>query len=417
MKHPPLNYIDLFAGAGGLSEGFIRQGFQPVAHIEMDKDACFTLKTRLAYHYLKNNKKFDIYVNYLKGEITREELYKEVPDELLNTVINKEISDKTIKGIFETIDNSLKKVVKEKVDLIIGGPPCQAYSIVGRSRDKNRMKFDERNYLYKLYARFLQQYKPSFFIFENVLGLKSAEKGLHFNNIQQYFKRLRYNVEYKVLNASHFGVLQNRKRIIIVGWNKNIDFSYPEFEKVESNAKIKDIFNDLKKIKPGENKGIFKYSSLSNDYLNKYEIRNGLDFYTQHITRPHNENDLEIYKFAIDKWNSDKKRIKYTDLPLKNRTQKNITTFLDRFKVVDFDSISHTLVAHISKDGHYYIHPDINQLRSISVREAARIQSFPDDYFFEGSRTSAFKQIGNAVPTLMALHFAYNIKNELCQKN
>lgn len=406
-----LTYIDLFAGAGGLSEGFIRNGFEPVAHIEMDKDACFTLKTRLAYHYLKNNKKFDSYINYLKGEISRDDLYNEIPEDLLNTVINKEISDKTIKEIFTTIDVNLKKNNKDKVDLIIGGPPCQAYSLVGRSRDENRMKDDKRNYLYKLYARFLKQYNPNVFIFENVLGLKSAEKGLHFKNMQIYFKRIGYNVEYNVLNASHFGVLQNRKRIIIIGWKKNVDFSYPEFNKIECKATIKDIFNDLEKIVPGENKGIFKYRKSINTYLNEFGIRNGIDFYTQHITRPHNENDLEIYRFAINKWNKNKERIKYTDLPLKNRTQKNITTFLDRFKVVDKDGISHTLVAHIAKDGHYYIHPDINQLRSISVREAARIQSFPDDYYFEGSRTSVFKQIGNAVPPILSNNIVCYILN------
>jgi DNA (cytosine-5)-methyltransferase 1 len=401
LKHPPLNYIDLFAGAGGLSEGFIRQGFQPVAHIEMDKDACFTLKTRLAFHYLKNNNKLDTYVNYLIGEISRNELYKVIPEDLLNTVINKEITEKTINDIFNTIDKSLKKSGKEKVDIIIGGPPCQAYSLIGRGVSKNSMKNDKRNYLYKLYARFLIKYNPKLFIFENVLGLKSAENGLHFKNMQSYFKRIGYNLKYKILNASDFGVLQNRKRIILIGWHKSINFDYPDFEKIKCKTTIKDIFNDLDKIKPGEDKGKFKYSKLSNDYLNKYGIRNGFDFYTQHITRPHNKNDLDIYKYAITKWNNGE-RIKYTDLPLKNRTQKNLTAFLDRFKVVDNDGISHTLVAHIAKDGHYYIHPDINQLRSISIREAARIQSFPDDYFFEGSRTSAFKQIGNAVPPLMA---------------
>ena len=129
---------------------------------------------------------------------------------------------------------------------------------------------------------------------------------------------------------------------------------------------------------------------------------NGIDFTTQHITRNHNERDLEIYSIAIDKWVNKKERLKYNDLPERLQTHNNTKAFLDRYKVVDPLGHSHTVVAHISKDGHYYIYPDLKQIRSISVREAARIQSFPDDYFFEGGRTAAFKQIGNAVPPLMA---------------
>lgn len=128
---------------------------------------------------------------------------------------------------------------------------------------------------------------------------------------------------------------------------------------------------------------------------------------TQHIKRPHTEQDKEIYRIAVEKWKSKMGRLDYNDLPERLKTHKNRNAFLDRFKVVaDNVNYSQTVVAHIAKDGHYYIHPDIEQNRSISVREAARLQSFPDDYYFEGvkegrNRTSAFKQIGNAVPPLM----------------
>ena len=154
------------------------------------------------------------------------------------------------------------------------------------------------------------------------------------------------------------------------------------------------------------------YIAEPSEYLKQAGIRNGIDFTTQHIARPHTDQDKKIYEIAINMWNDEKKRLKYTDLPAKLRSHNNLEAFLDRFKVVAPDlEASHTLVAHIAKDGHYYIHPDAKQLRSITVREAARIQSFPDDYFFEGSRTSMFKQIGNAVPPLMAEKIAGKIRS------
>src|SRR6188768_585979 len=125
-----LTFIDLFAGAGGLSEGFIRAGYEPIAHVEMDEAACYTLKTRAAYHYLKTQNKFDIYKAYLKNEITRTELYKNVPVEILSSVINLPIGGDNNSRIHTAIENLLDG---RKVDLIIGGPPCQAYTLVGRA--------------------------------------------------------------------------------------------------------------------------------------------------------------------------------------------------------------------------------------------------------------------------------------------
>ena len=161
-------YLDLFAGAGGLSEGFTRAGYEPVAHVEMDKAACFTLRTRAAYHWLKKENKLDIYNRYLNGLMTRDEFYKEIPESVLGTVLNYEISSDTLPQIFEDIDSLLNG---EKLDLIIGGPPCQAYSLAGRSRSETKMVGDKRNYLYKYYAEFLKKYTPKYFVFENVLGL------------------------------------------------------------------------------------------------------------------------------------------------------------------------------------------------------------------------------------------------------
>jgi DNA (cytosine-5)-methyltransferase 1 len=125
---------------------------------------------------------------------------------------------------------------------------------------------------------------------------------------------------------------------------------------------------------------------------------------------------LNIYKIAIKKWLKKSERLQYPDLPSELKTHKNESSFVDRYKVVDINGLSHTMVAHIAKDGHHYIYPDSKQVRSLSVREAARIQSFSDDFFFEGGRSAAFRQIGNAVPPLMANTIAKSIKELLCQK-
>lgn len=405
-----MNFIDLFSGAGGLSEGFINAGFNPIAHIEIDKHACSTLETRLVYHKLKSENKLDYYYDYLTRAISREKLIESFGDKLLSeSVLNIEIGGKNNKHIFKKID---ELAGDKEIEIVIGGPPCQAYSLVGRARDEKGMKDDPRNYLYKEYAKFLKNYRPKIFVFENVLGLTSAENGLYFKNMKAYFKRIGYNLEYSPESSENFGVLQKRKRIILIGWRKDLDFTYPKFTKVDHDFKVKDLLSDLKSLKPGEESLVSNYDSNSTAYLNQFEIRNGVDFVTQHIARPHNQRDLSIYEIAIKKWQN-KERLKYPDLPEKLKTHKNQKSFLDRFKVVDAEGLSHTMVAHIAKDGHHYIYPDTKQIRSLSVREAARIQSFPDDFYFEGGRSAAFKQIGNAVPPLMASKIAVEIKNSI----
>ncbi|MBF8456979.1 DNA cytosine methyltransferase [Kaistella sp. G5-32] len=405
------NFIDLFAGASGMSEGFIRAGLNPISHIEMDKDACDSIKTRSAYHYLVGNKKEKYYTEYLRGDISRQELYTHVPKGILDSVLNIEITDDSIKSIFSKIDETLDG---KKIDLIIGGPPCQAYSLLGRHQEN--IENDPRNKLYIQYGRFLKKYEPTGFVFENVPGLLSANKGQHFKNLKTYFRKIGYEVYHETLNAADYGVLQARKRIIIVGWKKNNNYGFPEIRKIVKEFTVNDIFQDLPKLKPGDVLQVAKYINDKNEYLSKFELRNGVDFVTQHIARPHNERDLMIYKTAITKWNKNEERLKYPDLPTELKTHKNETSFSDRYKVVNGNGVSHTVVAHIAKDGHYYIHPDVEQCRSISVREAARLQSFPDDFFFEGSRSAAFKQIGNAVPPLMAFAIAKSINKLLCQK-
>lgn len=402
-----MRFIDLFAGAGGFAEGFKRAGFEPVAHVEIDPAACFTLKTRLSYYYLTENNKSDIYIKYLKGEINRNQLYTFIPSHIIESVINLSIGDENNSKIFRIIE---KLNGQKDIDIIVGGPPCQAYSVAGRSADKNRKRDDHRNYLYKQYARFLSEFRPKLFVFENVPGLYTANDGTYYRNLKKYFKRIGYQVEDKIIDAADFGVIQKRKRVIIIGWRKDVIFSYPDFEKLDNQWTVNSLLLDLPFLRNGDVRNQAKYRTKTNDYLEKFQIRNGVDFVTQNITRPHNKKDLEIYKRAIVLWEKENKRLKNSEIPEHIRTQNNVTSFLDRFKIVAPNNLSHTVIAHIAKDGHYYIHPDKEQLRSISIREAARIQSFPDDYFFEGSRTSVFRQIGNAVPPLMAESIAQKIK-------
>lgn len=406
-----MNYIDLFAGAGGLSEGFLQNGFSPLAHVEMNEDACLTLKTRLCYHYLKDNNKLRYYNKYLQGKITREELYSLVPQELLDSVINEKMSDETIRKVFENVDNLIGE---KSVDVIIGGPPCQAYSLVGRAVKEDNMDGDERNYLYKQYCKFLKRYQPKMFVFENVPGLLTAKNGKHFANLKKYLAHVGYKLDYRELNAKNFGVLQNRRRIIIIGWKAEYDgeYFYPQFEDVPHNFIVNDLLEDLPSIQAGEEGK--EYAAKPSRYLTEFGIRSKSDILTYHIARPHITRDKEIYNKVIDAWNDGHKRLKYVDLPTELKTHKNVTSFLDRFKIVEWDMPAcHTMMAHISKDGHYFIHPDKNQNRSITVREAARIQSFPDNYYFEGSRTAAFTQIGNAVPPLMAKAIAEKIREQI----
>jgi len=291
--------------------------------------------------------------------------------------------------------------------------------LVGRAQSKHMetpMSADPRNDLYKLYARFLQKYQPKMFVFENVMGIKSANGGATWLKVQEALRSVGYEIECHEQNAKNFGVLQNRRRMIIVGWLKNSGLSYPQFEQTIADATVNDILRDLPALQPGGKSGEYRSDDFS-DYLRNTGIRKDSDILTHHCARPNKDRDIEIYRRTIELWNDGHKRLNYNDLPDELKTHKNRKSFLDRFKVVEGDeAYCHTMLAHISKDGHYFIHPDIEQHRSITVREAARIQSFPDDYFFEGPRTAQFVQIGNAVPTLMAKGIAEGIADELSKE-
>lgn len=413
QQNRKFTFIDLFAGAGGLSEGFSAENYLPVAHVEMNEAACLTLKTRACYWWLKDHGKLDVYRSYLKKEISRDALYSQVPSEITNAVICEKLGDDTTPGIMDKITKSMDAFGARTVDLIIGGPPCQAYSLVGRGRKD--MSNDPRNVLYQQYLAILKKFQPLMFVFENVPGLLTAAKGKYFDDIKNSFDNLGYKLEYHVLNASDYGVLQKRRRIILIGWKRELNLSYPEIHREKLHATVNDLLSDLPEMLPGESKDQYSTTEI-NDYLEKTGIRKQDDILTWHVTRCHRETDREIYRIAINEWNNSGKRLAYNELPEELKFHKNQTAFTDRFKVVEADEAAcHTMVAHIAKDGHYYIHPDIKQARSISVREAARIQSFPDDYFFEGPRTAAFMQIGNAVPPILAKAIASAVKTEIAE--
>jgi len=417
MRRNKLTAIDIFAGGGGLSEGFWRAGFDIINHIEKDRNAAETLRTRVMYFWLKESGLIEKYYAYLYGRIHRQDLISKynLNNTINNNVIREEISERTINRIIQRVRLSMKMRGIKNIDVLIGGPPCQAYSLVGRARDPYKMEHDRRNYLYKYYVEFLRVLNPKILVFENVPGVLSAGNGKLFDDIQKYMDDIGYEINYRILNSADFMVLQNRKRVFLIGWKKGNDFEYPNFEKMEHSYRVKDVLDDLPNLKAGEgNENLQDYIINDiNDYLRKTKIRTHNDRVINHVARPHRREDLRIYKYAINKYLGGE-RLRYTDLPEKLQFHKNRKSFLDRFKVLDRNaSASHTIVAHIAKDGHYYIHPDMNQLRSLTVREVARLQSFPDNYQFEGSRTAQFIQVGNAVPPLMAEVIGRKIKEIL----
>ena len=412
-----IKFLDLFAGGGGLSEGFFQAGFTPVAHVEADQAACHTLRTRRAYHWLKAAGKAEVYAAYLNGTLGRTEFYQQVPAEVADSVVNAEIGQATIKQIFRYVDFLLDG---QSLDLIVGGPPCQAYSLVGRARDQNGMRGDKRSRLYTYYAEFLKRYQPSYFVFENVTGLLSAKNkrgGLIFPDMQALFRECGYQTEYQTLSAEEYGVLQRRRRVILVGRRGKATGFYPQPDKWKPGAHVSDALSGLPALRAGEGVAVLRrVGAHRSTWQGKAGVRSPGMPVTLHQARPHAKRDLEIYQRAVTLWNQKKARLAYNSLPRRLQTHRHRDSFLDRFKVVAADlPYCHTIVAHIAKDGHYYIHPDVQQNRSLTPREAARLQTFPDDYHFEGvgeagSRTAAFHQIGNAVPVLLARKVADKLR-------
>ena len=427
--------LDLFSGAGGLAEGFSREGFYVAAHVEKEKWMCETLKTRDIYNFLYNHNDLRVYFDYLKSGVTYRnfeegripifqkypELQKRVSDASIckafgDPAVEEEVSDTN--EIIVDIESALNNTGANAIDVIIGGPPCQAFSVVAR-HVQNRIRDEIKLNLYTYYLKVLGYFRPKMFVFENVPGITSMARGEIFQKICEEFDKVGYTLmcslgktaAENIFNALDFGVCQNRRRIILIGIRKDISAEYPNFGKYQiyqsGELTTRTAIGDLPPLCAGENEDHILYSYVAGEAENNFQrlMRQNSCGVINHKARPNQQRDLEIYQICIEG-----KYRRYKELPEHLKTHKNQGGFEDRFRVHHWDKTPHTIMAHISKDGHYNIHPDMLQCRSITVREAARIQSFPDNYKFEGPRTSQFVQVGNAVPPLMAQTIAQEIK-------
>jgi len=444
--------IDLFAGCGGLSEGFAQAGFKVIARVEMDRCACETMRTRVLYYKLKEKKRLYWYFKYLKNEISKEAIYQRFPEiknEIDLEVIKTEFGRDPLEKIIKRIQNVKRYYGTLQFHVLLGGPPCQPYSIVGRSRDPERMVNDKRHFLYEHYLKILESVQPDFFLFENVPGLITAnaagEEIFHrilddFSDINPPYEvapslnEFRENPRSYILDSSQFGVPQKRKRIFLIGYKKILLDRLPTictiFQRIQKTGlrnlrnkgvlTVTDAIGDLPPLKPGEGNDSWYMRYRNNGReLTEYQIRmrRNSPGILNHKARTHMQRDLERYRYFIRKHKNGDHNVTLKDLgeerPDLMPRHKNRDGFLDRFRVQWWNRPSSTITAHICKDGHYYIHPDISQCRSFTVREAARCQSFPDNFKFEGPRTEQFRQVGNAVPSLLAGIIARNILEEL----
>jgi len=333
----------------------------------------------------------------------------------------------------ETISEIIERTKGKEVDVLVGGPPCQSFSTVGRAQDPNSMKNDPRNYLFKSYLRILDLLNPKVFVFENVSGLLTAKPNgqLIFPLIVKLMSENYQICDQKdkiLLNSVHYGVPQIRKRVILIGVRKDQKFSSediyekiikthfsPEMETLGETQGLNkyltvfDAINDLPKLAPNQGSEITKHSPKKiNTYLK--QIRDDkMEVIFNHKARKHNKQDMERYHL-LSKHNWQLKDLVNVRPDLVHHDPKH---FGNRYTVQSYHKPGRTIVAHLYKDGNLFIHPDPSQKRTFTVREAARIQSFPDDFQFVGSRTNQYKQVGNAVPPLMAKSIASAINEFL----
>ncbi|MFK5895151.1 MAG: DNA cytosine methyltransferase [Pseudomonadota bacterium] len=530
----PIKIIDLFAGPGGLGEGFSayrhkdKQVFKIAISIEKEASAHRTLTLRSFFRQFEHNKAPEEYYKFLRGELGKnpeDELYK-IPE--LQAPLKKAQQEAQQITLGEDNQQKIYTKIKDAVGkdecILIGGPPCQAYSLVGRSRNygakdkKYSATEDHRNFLYLEYLKIIAKFQPQIFVMENVKGMLSAKvdgqpifESIR-NDLQDPFKttgvrpdksrnlkKHKYKIyslvdksskddlfEDKVqdprdfiIRTENYGLPQARHRVILLGIREDIADSINGFDRLKLskiNPTVKQVTSDLPKLRSklskekdstdawrkaisgissktlkeikkdihvspkvydnfikqidkiqnstkqtGKDKGLQKqadYSNnLSSDLRTWYEDKRLGNYVLNHETRGHITGDLHRYLYYSTYASIMGTSPKSTNLPIvlwPNHKNFDTGKFADRFRVQLANSQGTTVTCHISKDGHYFIHYDPKQCRSLTVREAARIQTFPDNYCFVGNRTQQYVQVGNAVPPFLAKKIAdivFNIIN------
>ena len=502
-SEPIYPLVDLFAGPGGLGEGFSelynvdnKPSFKSIAAIERDESAHQTLVLRHFYKTFQGEDVPEDYYRYLAGSIAKEELkaeYRKHWSLAESAALKISLGQDSHDEVKKIIRNRLKKTKKWA---LIGGPPCQAYSLVGRSRMMGNPEFedDERHFLYKEYLKIIIDHRPPLFVMENVKGLLSARvngdwvidkivKDLsspirairkNQNGLNYRLYSLSESGEIKgdldpksfIVKAEDFGVPQARHRMFILGIRDDIDVQ-PSILSKKKPPTVEQIIRSMPKIRSGvsrqkDSSELWKEiitsagsadwlpSANANERLVKKTIKSAIKevessdlekmskvykpprcmrkwYYderlkavTSHEARSHMETDLHRYLFASSHSLALDISPRLADFPSEILpAHKNVKEgckgkmFSDRFRVQVKSKVSTTVTSHISKDGHYYIHYDPAQCRSLTVREAARLQTFPDNYHFEGSRTSQYHQVGNAIPPYLAVQIAEVVKEVL----
>lgn len=388
-----IKFIDLFAGCGGLFDGFMQSGmYEPVASVEWEKAPVEVLKNRLKTKWNVEDPDKEV----IRFDIQREE-------ELFNGFDDPEYGKHI--GLDSLVDE------KKGIDIVIGGPPCQAYSVAGRNA--GRMKGDYRNYLFEHYISVINRYQPKLFVFENVPGMLSAmPDGTPITDlIRRDLSETGYEIinnikDFALIDMSQYGIPQTRKRVILIGVRKDAfenpqevlrdfyeNYLYPfKTDKVKT---VKDAIGDLQSWHP-----VKPYKENGKNIA--YESEGDSDLSWQ-IPRYQNERDINVFKTLAEDIESGKNKYQSTDNLIKLYEQTTgKKTSVHKYHVLREDEPSTTILAHLHKDGFRFIHYDSKQARTITVREAARIQTFADDFEFPCSMGAAYKMIGNAVPSEFA---------------